>query len=117
VVFDDDDDDDDDDDLERAINMSKDKEDKEDNRMITKSIEVDGENRTISGGQEDLMAPIRALLSAQAAKEKAALERSEEMATSRKLTAQGKFDALGVGADGKSRVHRDVFGGVNAAGR
>ena len=94
-VFDDDDDDDDDNN-EKDIFIKKDtkmtsksneksndrKTYKDDNEEVDDDEnEEDGERRRIGDNKDDLMAPIRALLAAQSAKEKAALLRSEERAS------------------------------------
>lgn len=88
-------------------------------KRIKVKKEEEGERRAISGDDNELMAPIRALLSAQAAKEKAATVRAEEAATMGRDAAHKKskkdsnFDSLAMGADGVSKVHRDVFGGID----
>lgn len=94
-VFDDDDDDDDD---EKDIFIKKDtkisstpnekgsdrKTYKEHNEEVDDDEnEEDGDRRRLGDNKDDLMAPIRALLAAQSAKEKAALLRSEERASHR----------------------------------
>jgi hypothetical protein len=94
-VFDDDDDDDDND--EKDIFIKKDtkissksnekgsdrKTFKDDEEVDDDENEEDGDRRRRGDNKDDLMAPIRALLAAQSAKEKAALLRSEERASHR----------------------------------
>ena len=89
-VFDDDDDDDDEKDIfiKKDTKTSKSNEKSKDRKAYKEEVdddedEKDGERKRIGDDKNDLMAPIRALLAAQSAKEKAALLRSEERASHR----------------------------------